>query len=75
MDVVAGVVDGGWRSSSVVGWTKGSSGNDVWMTKLTFTVPSGKTVVLIATDFMTPSELVAIWSANGTQVGTASIPC
>jgi hypothetical protein len=38
------------------------------MTKLTFTVPAGKVVVLRVTDYLLSSDVPSIWDATGEAV-------
>ena len=65
------LVSTGWRQSLVATWRYGPLGSDIWIARLSFTVPAGSTYVLRVTDWQLSSELPSIWSATGTQVSGA----
>ncbi len=61
-------VGSGWRQSVIAKYMLPYNGNDVWIARITFTVPAGQTVVLRVTDWLLSSDQPSIWSADGSQV-------
>ncbi len=64
-------MNSGWRGT-ISGPLRNGNNSWNWIAKVTFTVPEPNPGVMIVTDHLFVSELVAIFDATGTTVSHAS---